>query len=165
MPIRFLLAAMLVLAGSAAEAETIRGRGHAVDGDTLLVRGQTVRLFGIDAPEQRQRCGAPAGSWKCGEAATRVLAAQLKRDPVRCERRDTDRYRRMVAVCHAGDRDLGAFLVSAGFALAFTRYSDLYLPQEVAAKAAGRGMWRGEFRPPWVWRQDRAAEMGSAVAP
>jgi endonuclease YncB( thermonuclease family) len=40
----------------AATAETVVGRAHVVDGDTLDVGDRVVRLFGIDAPEFDQPC-------------------------------------------------------------------------------------------------------------
>ena len=52
----------------------------------------------------------------------------------------TDRYGRSVAVCRADGRDLGADMVSAGMAWAFTRYSSDYVSQERAAIGAGIGV-------------------------
>ena len=43
---------------------------------------------------------------------------------LRCERLDTDRYGRMVAKCFMPDgTDLGEWMVSSGWALAYRRYS------------------------------------------
>ncbi|MYE59472.1 MAG: thermonuclease family protein, partial [Alphaproteobacteria bacterium] len=52
---QILAAAMLaaVLAGPAG-AGAISGKARVVDGDTLAVAGQRIRLHGIDAPETRQ---------------------------------------------------------------------------------------------------------------
>jgi endonuclease YncB( thermonuclease family) len=70
-----------------------------------------------------------------------------------CEQRDIDRYGHTVAICFAGGDDLGAWLVENGWALAFRQYSAAYVAQERAAESARRGMWRGEFVPPWDWRK------------
>ena len=59
---------------------------------------------------------------------------------ITCEVRVTDRYGRTVALCRADGRDLGAAMVSAGMAWAFTRYSSDYVSQERAAIGAGIGV-------------------------
>ena len=43
-------------------------------------------------------------------------------------------------------------MVSQGHALAYRRYSLKYIEEEEAARAAGRGLWAGEFVAPWDWR-------------
>ncbi len=35
---------------------TISGPARAIDGDTLEIRGERIRMFGIDAPESTQTC-------------------------------------------------------------------------------------------------------------
>ena len=72
-----------------------------------------------------------------------------RRRPVTCEERDIDRYGRVVAVCSVAGEDLNAWMVSEGLALAYRRYSLDYVGAEQAAEEAGRGVWSGEFVPPW----------------
>lgn len=46
-----------------------------VDGDTIELGGETIRINGIGAPEAGQVCTTPeGGSWRCGEAATDALS-------------------------------------------------------------------------------------------
>ncbi len=74
---------------------------------------------------------------------------------VHCERRDTDRYGRVVAICRARGEDLNAWMVGLGWALAYREYSTHYVPAENLARVRRAGVWAGEFNPPWEWRRDR----------
>lgn len=58
---------------------------------------------------------------------------------VQCEDRGRDRFGRSIGLCRAAGRDLGADMVSAGMAWAFTRYSSDYVDQERAALGARLG--------------------------
>ena len=52
---------------SLAAQEIIAGRASVLDGDTIEIRGERIRLFGIDAPESRQMCANANGqSYRCG---------------------------------------------------------------------------------------------------
>ncbi|WP_295145097.1 thermonuclease family protein [uncultured Reyranella sp.] len=119
------------------------------DGDTLKVNGVTYRLWGIDAPEAKQDC--PDG-WAAGRLATTHLQSLISGRNVICERKDTDRYGRTVAVCRAGGEDLGAMMVRDGYAWAFLRYSADYAGQEALAKREGLGVHRHDCVPAWDWR-------------
>ncbi len=46
-------------------------------------------------------------------------------------------------------------MVSRGLALAYRRYSLGYVDKETDAQAARRGIWAGEFVPPWEWRRGK----------
>lgn len=137
---------------SLAKAETISGQATVVDGDTLTVSGQRIRLWGIDAPESAQQCDRETKPYPCGSDATKHLAALIQAGPVSCTVRTYDRYKRAVALCMSGSKDISAEMVRVGWALAFVRYSADYVGQEQDAKANKRGMWSGSFAPPWDWR-------------
>lgn len=124
-----------------------------VDGDTLVIGETRFRLFGIDAPEMSQMCNGVTGApYACGAMAKSALELALGAGAVLCEPRDKDRYGRTVAVCRAGGQDVGAVLVSEGWALAYRQYSLDYVAAEQTAQAARRGMWAGTFTPPWEER-------------
>ena len=131
----------------------VAGRARVIDGDTIEVGAVRIRLFGVDAPESAQRCLAGGRHWPCGEQATRALVRHIDSRSVACEERDQDRYGRIVAVCRYGGQDVNAWLVREGWAMAYRRYSSAYAGEEASAKAAKRGVWRGEFVPPWDWRR------------
>lgn len=138
----------------------IAGRASVIDGDTIDVHGQRIRLHGIDAPESAQTCSNERGSaYRCGQRAALVLTSKVGDSPLTCEPRDMDRYQRIIAVCRIGSEDLNAWLVSVGWATAYRRYSTDYVAAEEAARAAKRGLWAGTFTAPEEWRrsQDAAA--------
>ena len=147
-------AAVALLTVGQGAAGTLAGRVTVIDGDTIEMRGERIRLFGIDAPESGQTCQTRGGlAWRCGTEAARELDLLARGRTVTCETRDTDRYGRIVAVCIAGGVDLGSALVAGGHAVAFRSYSKIYVPTEEAAKAARRGLWAGEFQMPSEWRK------------
>ena len=147
--------ALLPLVLAASVHAELAGFATVTDGDTLTVAGQRIRLFGIDAPESKQTCVAGGQRWRCGRSATQALAKRIAGRPVVCTERDRGRYGRIVAVCRAGGEDVNAWMVSQGLALAYRKYSTVYVGQERAAKAARRGLWRGEFVAPWDWRRGK----------
>ena len=143
---------------------TISEPARVVDGDTLEVRGTRVRLHGIDAPESKQRCRARGRTWSCGREAARALARRIGARTVACEERDLDRYGRVVAVCRVGGRDVNAWMAAEGWAFAYRKYSRDYVGEETAARAAKRGVWRGDVVAPWDWRRgERLAGEGTAA--
>lgn len=134
----------------------LSGRARIIDGDSLAVGGVEVRLFGIDAPELFQRCTREGREVQCGREALRHLVALIAGQPVTCQRRDIDRYGRMVAVCSIEGVDLGRAMVAAGHAVSY----GAYVAEEAAARAERRGLWAGEFTPPRDWRDQQRARPG-----
>lgn len=153
-PLSGLCFALTLLAVPPATAGEIMGVASVIDGDTIEIRGQRIRLHGIDAPESRQFCTRPNGErWRCGQQAALALADRVGRTTVRCEDRDRDGYGRIVAVCFQGEEDLNRWLVASGWAAAYRRYSVDYVRDEDAARDAALGIWSGMFDMPWNWRQ------------
>src|SRR4051812_20947236 len=139
-----------------AALELIAGRAAVIDGNTLEIRGERIHLFGIDAPESGQTClDAKGQSYRCGQKAALVLDARIEEGVVTCERKGTDRYGRVVALCRVFGEDLGAWMVGLGWALASRAYSARYVPAENLARSRGLGIWAGQFTPPQEWRQER----------
>jgi len=112
------LAALVAVAGfcPTAQAETFDGR-HAIiiDGDTLAIGSERVRILNIDAPESfRPRCEAEL---VVGLRAKERLAALLRAGPVGIDRHGRDRYRRTLARLSIGGRDVGSVLIAEGLAV------------------------------------------------
>ena len=148
-----LLATALLCAG-AAGAEPLRGRVSVIDGDTMEMHGQRIRLFGIDAPESGQRCSQVDGrQWRCGREAAFALDGLVQGHTVTCVGRDIDRWGRIIAVCDIDGVDLGQRMVESGWAIAYRRYSRDYAPAEDRARSSARGIWSGSFEDAGHWRQ------------
>jgi endonuclease YncB( thermonuclease family) len=134
----------------------IVGLAHVIDGDTIDVAGTRVRLDGIDAPESAQTCMMAAHSYRCGDTATRALADFIQEHDVRCEPTGHDRYGRTLARCRIADDNVNvnAWMVRQGWAVAYRHYSSAYIPEELLARAANRGLWAGTFQMPWDFRHE-----------
>ena len=129
------------------------GPARVVDGDTLDIDGTSFRISGIDAPEMGQLCLSPEGTeFDCGEVARRGLEQMINGQEVACSAEEVDFYRRPIAVCTLEGIDLGGAMVSQGYALAYAEYSDSYVVQAEAAKAASIGIWSTTFEAPWDYR-------------
>lgn len=130
------------------------GQASIIDGDTIEIRGQRIRLTGMDAPESRQLCHDAAGRpWRCGQQAALALDAMVARRPVVCTVEGTDRYGRVLAVCAVGGRDLAGWMIENGWAVAYYDRLDRHSAAERDARTAGRGIWAGTFQRPEDWRR------------
>ena len=143
------------------------GVATVIDGDTIEIRDQRIRLHGIDAPESSQWCTDEAGATiRCGQQAALALDSLLNGSTVRCEVVDTDRYGRAVATCYVGEININAWLVRQGWALAYRKYSTDYVADEQQAQAQRRGIWQYDFEEPWAYRASRrGAVMPDRVTP
>lgn len=143
----------------AIKAGQLVGRATVIDGDTLVVRGQRVRLWGVDALESGQKCKNQYGqTWLCGKDAAMFLSLYIGPRTVLCEPRGTS-YDRVVARCTVAGIDLGAWSVGKGWALDYARYSKgAYAVEERSARAAGIGMHQGPHEAPWDWRKAKRSQ-------
>ena len=133
---------------------TIYGSAGVISGDTLKIKGRFFKLYGIDAPELNQRCADGNGrSYSCGKIAARWLRDWIMDNPLECRIMQQDKKGNMVGNCALGAYDLGAAIVNAGWAVAYEKYTDIYIPYEQQAKINRRGLWNGKFYKPWDWRQ------------
>jgi len=132
-----LLFAILTTA-KAHESQVYVGQARVIDGDTLQIQGQSIRLEGIDAPERR---------WRAGEIATKLLEAFINFDEVSCFTVDTDRYGRRIGECSVRGKDLGFYMLRNGWAIIVKRYGTP--PKRVLAERLARhqclGVWSGDM--------------------
>lgn len=124
------------------------------DGDTLTAScpsGEVkVRVFGIDAPEMGQE------PW--GDRSREAMRGLLpRRDAIRLQVVDQDRYGRTVAKVLVNDRDVGLEMVHQGRAVVYEQYNDspVYQQAETEARQAQRGIWEkpGSQQDPAAWRR------------
>ena len=154
----FIIAILIAVIPVSALAE-ITGPARVIDGDTLEIDGQRIRLHGIDAPEKFQTCWSRAaqGEFPCGRMAKQYLESWIESSSeVRCVERGTDRYGRVLGVCTLiglEELELNRRMVSAGWAMAYRKYSNDYADVEDAARAREVGLWVFAFTPPWDWRK------------
>lgn len=123
-----------------------------VDGDTIHVQlsnneRKKIRLFGIDAPEMRQRDGAKSG---------RYLAVRIGDADVQVVPQDVDPYGRTVAIVFdAFGQNINAEMVRLGLAWVYRKYTQNpeWLVLEQTAKDERIGLWRRKNPlPPWEFR-------------
>lgn len=134
-------------------APAIQGTASVIDGDTIEIRGERIRLDAIDAPESSQLClDAASKRYRCGQKSALALADMIGRSVVSCKPKGRDRYKRVIAVCFKGETNLKAWMVFQGWAVAYRKYGDDYIPQEEEARLARRGIWAGYLEMPWEWR-------------
>ena len=133
----------------------LKGQASIVDGDTLRIHGNRIRLAGIDAPEHDQLCLDAGGSiYQCGALAANRLNDWVDRRPVNCTPLAHDQYDRTDARCSVAGLDIGEWLVSNGLALRYPQYDrpGRYIEAEARAKASHAGLWRGRFLEPRQFR-------------
>jgi micrococcal nuclease len=118
-----------------------------IDGDTIALGEERVRLIGVDTPETRKP-GTPVQCF--GKKASAFTTELLDGERVRLEldAEERDRYGRLLAyVTRASDDlDVNAELVRRGYATALTippnvRHADEYARLARQARERGRGLW------------------------
>ena len=162
-----LLACLLIavcgpaVAQSSADDDTVKPaskpRFQVIDGDTVKFGPyQFVRLFGIDAPEKGQTCDD--GQWYPAPLAKKALEDFIAGRPVNCKQVNNDKPSNPpVAQCYAGEDDLQALMVSAGWAWSFSRSSERYALEEREAIGKKAGVHGHRCAPPWEWRAQQRA--------
>lgn len=148
---RLLIAALALACALPALADP-SGRVRVIDGDTIDVGGERVRLFGIDAPERDQLCWEPDGSpVRCGQWSSGVLARFAEGRQATCRAIRRDQYGRMLATCTVRGVDLGETLLRNGVVRLYSRETLRDYPEfEKEAELLGRGLW--------AWRHDDPAD-------
>ncbi len=150
---RSVLSRVIVLAGATAWGVAAAGQDmvSVIDGDTLRLGHETVRLHGVSAPALEQLCFADGEAWACGKAAAQALRQRVGTVAVRCVPVARPSGDPPQVICES-DVVLNAWMIAQGWALAGALIPSPYRREQEAAMRAGRGIWRGGFEPPLAWR-------------
>lgn len=151
------LAALIVGLAAASEtavAQTTSSPAAIIDGDTLEVNGETIRLYGIDAPELGQLCRKGANQYRCGYDAALTLRNLVGNAPISCRATPVDASD-PGQICSVGLVDLAEAMLRRGYAVALPNAITFYRRAEYEAQRSKLGIWRGDFVPPSEWREGR----------
>lgn len=146
----------MVLATSDQMPSEIKGVARIIDGDSLEVAGEKIRISGIDAPELDQECLDNGAAWACGQSSKLALSEKIGSQPVNCQISGRDKYRRFLAVCLVQGKDIGKWMVTHGWATSYGSYEF----DEAIARRNKLGIWQGEFEKPQNWRQKSQVQGG-----
>ena len=110
----------------------ISGFAKVVDGDTIKINSKKIRLYGIDAPEKKQKCKkiyltisfmSFTKDYMCGEVSTQKLIKKINKKKLNFNILDVDRYKRLIGECFKRNINLNSWKVSNGYAVAYRKYS------------------------------------------
>lgn len=144
------------VANDAALAADLQGRASVVDGDTIEIHGERIRILDIDAPESRQTCTRPDGEqWRCGREAALALSDWIGQRTVTCDASGKDRYGRWLARCTVGGMDVAKWLAREGLAVPYRDCKcEVVRAAADLAKHQQTGIWGGDYQMPWDWRRE-----------
>ena len=95
---------ILAFAGSAPAYMVLNGKATILDGDTIEISGERIRLAGIDAPESKQPCiDSKNRPYRCGKFVAHELRKKIGGADIRCVGEARGRYGRLLAVCYLGE--------------------------------------------------------------
>lgn len=129
-------------------------KDSAVVSATQLNAGkETIKLYGIDAPDMGQSCKNTVGNdYSCGEVAKEELYKFVRKNELSCEGKGKNRLGQKIAKCTVNGEDLSKLMVRSGWAVADRRITNDYIADEKYAHDNKIGLWSGKFHAPWEWR-------------
>lgn len=133
-------------------------------GSQFVIEDLKVVLFGIDSPDAEQVCSDKRGRpYQCGQESIRQLKKFTGSTPLQCKVmvRGQNDPNLVYAVCNISNNDIGAAMVSSGWAFALPQESKVYLPHEQYAQNHRNGMWGGQFYKPDEWRAREAQKQAA----
>lgn len=144
---------IFTLSAFAESGAAIVGSITVVDGETLEIQNQRIKLWGVDAPDLDQICHDGQGvAYNCGKEAASALSRWLAElQPVQCEPRGNDNAGNVVAICYTstGD-DIAGWMVRNGYAIDWPKYSNgFYAVPQNEAQQAKNGIWQHNGVEPW----------------
>ena len=144
---------ILISLSTVSFGKTIFGKANVIDGDTIHINNDKIRLHAIDAPETNQTCNKKSKVWNCGLESTKFLKELIGNNKIECITKGKDRYNRFIGVCYKDNLDLNSEMVLNGWAIAYRYYSKDYVEEEEEAKQEKKGIWIGDFEEPYLFRK------------
>ena len=130
-----------------AVAQEHSGIPRVVDGNTIIINFQIIRLHGIEAPNAEQLCEIDGESWLCGWEATNALAHIVGRHWVSCRQNRLNEGGVVDATCFAGNvLNINAWMVRNGWATAQNQTNTRFLQLEIIARQEQIGIWRTKYK-------------------
>ncbi len=125
---------------------------NVIDGDSLEIGSERIRLMGIDAPEYIQQCKNKKGKkYPCGILSKEYLQKLIGKNNITCKIHKKDQYERNLCTCYSGQTDLNAEMVRAGHAIPYLESP--YKKEQHEAQQNKRGLWAGRFIQPRLFRR------------
>ncbi|WP_345771169.1 thermonuclease family protein [Brucella intermedia] len=148
-------------AGAEQRSATISGTARVIDGDTISIRQQRVRIAGIDTCEMGQYGILNDKAWPCGLVARSHLRQLVDGKHITCRIVDIDRYKRSVGQCFIEDTDIGLIMVRTGQAEVMLYYLPRdhgigvaeYKHAENYARERLMGIWAADVESPQKYRR------------
>lgn len=158
---------LLSLSSSAnSQPREIRGLARVVDGDTISIARQRIRIAAIDACERDQLGTRNGKSWQCGQVARSAMMRLANGQFIRCRIVDIDRYRRPVGQCFDdADQDIGLTMLKNGMAETMFQYLPRthsialgeYSRAEKRAQSKQLGIWSAKIMKPADFRRQNSS--------
>lgn len=169
----FLLALLVVLTKcNAAFSDTIKGKAHVIDGDTIEINNEKIRLACIDTPESKYRGKTQYcldNETDCGILAKKALSQVAHNKEVICEYEKRDVYGRILGFCQEYHWNYyydtkGTYnyrMIENGYAWYYNGGKDCKEYKEAfkKAKEEQRGLFNedlGGFKEPKIWRKTKS---------
>lgn len=118
-----------------------------------------IKLYGIDTPDPIQACLNKRGeTYKCGKRSKKMLERLILGQTLSCQIAGGDYNGNYIATCKTRGVDVGASLLTAGWAVADRATTTVYTPYEDEAHLQKRGLWAGKFMAPWTARSKHSVK-------
>ena len=118
---------ILIFFSAVLSGKTIFGKAKVIDGDTIHIYKNKIRLHAIDAPETNQTCNKNNKVWNCGIESTKFLKKLIGKNKIECITTGKDQYNRFIGICYKNNLDLNSEMVLNGWAIAYRYYSKDYV--------------------------------------
>jgi endonuclease YncB( thermonuclease family) len=139
----------------------IKGKPRAIDGKTLVINGQKLQLFGIDAPEFDQMCQKKETHqpFQCGVISAHKLKRMVDHVPeVSCTEKGHTSTGVLLVSCYDGRIDISEQIILKGWAIvdenaSVKKYKRI--EQFVKFDTVNEVIWQADFIKPWEWRKGK----------